>query len=440
MRLLSTALVATLLLGLGVTASAGPAPEVPAARDRILELMDTVRNGLFTEDKEKALGELGSVTDEARLTKFGVPAFLVEVIKSADYVPRVRTAAVKALTGVMKFVPESKDAALTALTVRLNDGNDQLAVRRAVADALGGILDPQSPGDRNSFTVLIRIVRDRKDDPALVGAALRALGRTGYRDAINLVVAAISDTDPEIRSAGLEALQLLLSSGRGAVNVDVVRLLITVAGDDKYPLEVRELAMGALVGAINAGVKPEEVAAPLAEILGKATEPKLAEAVIKVLARVPVETSVDALKKAYEAFQKPAAAGQDFAAVRELIARALGEYLNPLARKGLVPAGQSAAALLITMCRKEPNPKVVTAAVYSLGNMCDARYDRREVVRELIETLASDSDKGVVQTVRETLKLVTNREIAKGVNDPKEAAKEWKKWYEANANTLLPRS
>jgi len=440
MRLLSTALVATLLLGCWAAAGAGE-KDKPAARDRILELMDTVRNGL-TEEKVTALDELGSITDEGRLDKFGVPPFLVGVIKSGDYVPRVRAAAVKALTGVMKFVPNSKDTALQVLTFALADAKEQTAVRQAIAEAMGGMLNAEAAGDRTSFNVLVAIVRERKDDAAVVCAALVAFGRTGYREAINLVVAAVSDPNPEIREAAIKALEAMFNSSRpGAVNMDTINILVRMASDDKLPLEVRESAMRTLVAAMKAGVaRPTEVAPALVSILEKAGDARLAEAVVKVLTLVPEDISVEALRKAYETFQKPPAAGQDYADVRAAIARALGEYLHPLARKGQVPSGQSAAALLIRICSKDPNPKVVTAAAYSLSNLCDARYDRREAARELIETLASDSDRTVVQTVRETLKWVTGREIARGEKDPKEAAREWKKWYEANKDSLAPRN
>ncbi len=435
MRLLPTLLVATLLCGMWGAASAG---EPPAARDSISELMDVVRNGL-TDEKVAALGKLGTITDEKRLGDFKVPGFLGGVVKSADYPPRARVAAVEALAAIMKFIPDSKDTVINVLTERLIDRNESTAVRRAIAEAMGSFLVADSPGDRNAFNVLVGIARERKDDAPVVGAAIATLGRTGYREALGLVVAGISDGDADVRASSLKALELMFSSRVATQpSSEVVRTLMAMASDDKAPLASREAAMRAMAGAINTGaVKGTEVAQQLAGILEKAPDAKLATAVIDVLTRVPEPASVEALRKAYESFQKPGTPGQDPAEVRVAVAKALGEYLHPLARRNQVPAGQSAAALLIKVCRSDPSAKVVVAAIFSLGNMVDAKYDRREVVRELIETMASDTDKTISQAARDTIQFITQREIASDEKDPKAAAVVWKAWYESNKDTKL---
>ena len=119
------------------------------------------------------------------------------------------------------------------------------------------------------------------------------------------------------------------------------------------------------------------------------------------------------------------------------VAKALGEYLHPLARRNQVPAGQSAAALLIKVSRSDPSAKVVVAAIFSLSNMVDAKYDRREVVRELIETMDKDTDKTISQAARDTIQFITQHEVASDEKDPKAAAVTWKAWYEVNKDTKL---
>ncbi|GEM_PF-3721718 len=445
MKLFPTMLLSTTLL-CGSWVFAGPAsgaaagePAAPAAQDIVVELMDAVRNGLIDE-KIAALGKLGSITQKERLNDFKVPTFLVGVVKSADYAPRVRVAAVAALSSVMKFSPDSKEGAMEALATRLADRNEATAVRRAIAESLGGFLSAESPADRNAFTVLMSIARERKDDAPVVGASIEALGRTVYLPALNLVIAGVDDRDPDVRASSLRALEQMFSSRSSKPSSEVVQRLIAMASDDKAPLASREAAMRALVGAIGTGaVKGTEVSLQLAGILEKAPDTKLAGAVIDVLTRVPEETSVTALKKAYEAFQKPPPPGQDFAEVRVAVVKAFGEYFHPLARKGQAVTGQAAAAHLIKVCRSDPSPKVVTAAVTALANMVDTRYDRREVVQELIETMASDADKGVAQAARGTLRFITQRDIAAGEANAKEAAKEWKAWFETNKELLAPK-
>jgi hypothetical protein len=439
MRLLSTVLLATMLLcGTWVTAGAGE--EKPPPADIILELMDKVRNGLIDE-KVEALTQLGKITNRERLDQFKVPAFLVGVVKSLEYAPKVRVAAVAALGNVMKFLPDSKEGALGALTERLVRSDDATAVRRAIAEAMGGFLSAESPSDRPTFNVLVKIATERRDDAPVVAAAMEALGKARYLPALNTaIVPGINDADSDVRAAALRALEQMFS-GRGPTKPsdDVIRILIALISDDKAPLASREAAMRALVSAINTGaVKGPDVAYKLADILEKATDAKLAAAVVDALTRVPEEASVAALKKAYEAFQKPPPPGQDFAEVRVAVVKAIGEYFHPLARKGQTPTGQAAAEMLIKVCRSDPSPKVVTAAVAALGNMVDSKYDRKLVVQELIETMASDADKGVALAAHEALKFITQRDVAPGARDTKEAAKEWKKWFEANKEKLAP--
>lgn len=445
MKLLSTALVATLMTGLWLSASAAE-PKEPAARDIIAELRNTVTNGL-TDEKVAAIEKLGSITDTQRLSDFGVPTFLVSVIKNGEYVPRVRIAAVKAFTNVVKFAPDAKDAALPVLAACLKDQDkarpETDAMRRTVAEALGTMLTSGTPGDRAAINDLVQIAGDRRNPTPVVCASLQALGAIGHREAANVMIQAIKDGDPVIQESGLKAIDLLFHSPNAkSVSLDMIRMLQGLVADKGLSIEARKAAMHALIGAVGSSAgnfKASDVCAPLAAMLAETADPKLAEAIVNMLTRVPEQEAVDALVKACDAFGKPAPAGQDFVPVRVAVAKALGEFFHPAAIRRDTKVGEAACAQLIKMLKGDKDPRVTAAAVYALGNMVDVVYDRKAVVQELIETLSVDADRKVTSSVRETLTLITGREVAAGEVDPKEAAKEWKKWYAANKDSLTAR-
>jgi hypothetical protein len=240
-----------------------------------------------------------------------------------------------------------------------------------------------------------------------------------------------------VRSAALEALEALLATtGKGIPVRDTVGQLVLIINDEKVPVEIRIRAMKALVGCLKAGVDIKEVSRPLVEVLGKACEknkeqPELAVAVVQALHRVPDRASVEALWKAYSAFlATPGAKGYED--VREAVALTFGEYFHPLS-KADVATGQQVAKHLLDISQKEPQgfSKAVRAAVWSLGLMDSRKYDRRDVVKDLISAMAGDPDAGVKKQAYVSLVRVTGTDQGPDV-------KKWQDWYPKNKDRLGP--
>lgn len=431
MRLRSVALTAALIAGLGLAARAGTSGKVED-KDKIPELKEQASAGL-TRDRVEAIRKLGAISDEGRLNRFGVPDFLLGILKDDENHPLVRGAAAEALARIIRYVPAFTDKALRPLIARLQDSTkESLYVRRKIAEAMGGFLDADAVAHSHAFRAMMRIAKARSDQPALVAAVLRTLGRTGYVKALPVVVAALQHPDEQIKAAALEALKKLLEGTTRATGLnEVVTQLVAIVSDEKIPVKIRIAAMWALVRTVRAGIPMTRISGPLVAVLDKTRDPDLAAAVVEVLAEVPEKSSVAALKKAYDTFlNTPNARG--YLNVRTMIAYSLGEYFHPLAKKGDIATGHEVRDLLIKICKKEPPGvnKAVKAAVYALGlMMSNKKYDRRPAVEDLIEAMAKD--KAVAKDAYRSLKLITD-------TDQGEDPKKWRKWFDKNKRTLQP--
>jgi uncharacterized protein (UPF0147 family) len=433
MKIRSTAIAALLTVLVGMASGGEPAGTKPENRDRIPELKEDATGGL-TRDRLKAIDSLGSISDEKRLSQFGVPDFLLNILKDADNNSMVREAAADALAKIIRYVPTFTDKALRPLVSRLQDSRgESLSVRRKIARAMAGFLDPDSISHRNAYQALMRIAASSTDEPGLIAEVLRTLGSTGYGKAMSVVTTALRNKDDQVRAAALEALEALLSSGKLDRPNDVVAILVQIISDEAVPEKLRIKAMVALVATMRAGVPVNRVAAPLVAALGKAAEkkqPELAKAVVKALHRVPDGNSVKALDAAYDTFLKtPKAKG--FEDVRVAIALTLGEYFHPLARKNDKVTADKVAKTLLKICQKEPmdHTRAVKAAIFALSMMDSKKLDRTAVVWDLID--AMERDKDVTREAHASLVRIIGKDLGR-------KPKDWKKWYKENKNTLLP--
>jgi hypothetical protein len=425
------------LAAYGLAAEGPGEKKGPEDRDRIPELKEKATSGR-TKERLTALNSLGSISDEKRLSQFNVPDFLLGILKDDDNNSMVREAAAGALSKIIRYVPAFTDKALRPLVTRLGDRrNESLSVRRKIAEAMAGFLDPDSISHRSAYQALMRIAGSRDDEPGLVAECMRTLGRTGYSPALSVIGAALRNKDEQVRAAALEALKSILTRVSLKRPNDVINELVAIISDEKIPVEVRIKAMEALVATLRAGVDVQRVAAPLVRALAKAGEnkqPELAKAVVNALHRVPEKGTVEALKKAYGTFlNNPGDQGKAaaFEEVRESIALTLGEFFHPLAKKGDTVTAAEVAKALVDISQKEPPGKnrAVKAAVFSMGLMDSKKLDRTAVVADLIDAMARD--KAVTVEARASLARIVGKDLGE---DPKE----WEKWYKDNKNKLGP--
>jgi hypothetical protein len=413
---------------LAALAFSGLAAETGAARDMIPKLKEDAQDGL-TDERVAAINKLGRITDEKRLVDFRVPQFLLGIVDDDGNNSVVRSAAADALAKIFRFVPDAGQGILKPLLARLQDSrNESFTVRRKIAEVMAVFLDPEAIGHRTTFTALMRIARDKAERPLLVAEVLRTLGRTNYGGATKVVIESLASNDKQIQQAALESLEMLMTNIKLTKPNEVFNQLVTIINDEKVPEEIRIKAMKTLVSTIRAGVPVNQVAGPLVQVLGKSCdkkEPKMAREVVRALHRVPGSSSLEALRKAYTTFlNTPAAEG--FPQVREAVANTLGEYLYPLAQKGDINTGQQVAKLLLEISRTGSD-KPAQAAVKALRHMENPRYDRREVVADLIDAMARDPM--VKKQAYNSLVLITGVDLGENVGA-------WKEWFKVNKPKL----
>lgn len=434
LRLASILAAGALCAALAATAAAAePAKPEEDPNSQVLKAKDLVRNGLIKERVE-AVQTLGKITDQGRLQQFEIGAFLVNVVADKGYPPRVREAAVAALASVVKFDPPVKDKLMGPFVARLGDKTEAQTVRRALAEALGVMLTDGKPADDIGFAALEKVARDRQEEGALGAAALIALGKAGRAQSINLVVAAIRDAaaPQDVKTAAVQALGLMLPQIRVKESPDLVQVLANLLADEKLPVEPRVIAAKTLAAAISSGAASvQQVAAPLAAAIEKATDPVLAKGLVEAMAYTPDPAAIAALGKAYAVFSN-VSGGEPYKQVRKAIAQALGEYFHPLAREGRHPVGQTAAKLLVDVLKKEPDGDVKAAAVFSLGGMYDPKYDRSEAAAELLEALAAKGSS-------EELKAEAKDSLEQICGTSRADAEAWTQWLKDNKGKLLPR-
>jgi HEAT repeat protein len=417
-----------LVLGPGSAARAGTAD----ARDRIDQIKAEALTGR-TPERVKAIEQLGRITDEGRLTLFKVPEFLLDILGERLNNADVRGAAADSLAKIFRFVPDSTQGIVGSLVKHLQDGKEEPAVRRKIAEVMAVFLDPEAVTHRTAFQELSRIVKNRNvNRPLLVAEALRALGKTGWVAALGEVVAAVRSEDEQVRRAAIEALQRLLSGGGKIMDKrTLVNQLVAIVTDDKVPFEIRKEAMKALVTTIRAGVDVQEVAATLTRVLATACEKKeaeLAAAVIEVLYLVPEKSTVDALRRAYQDFKDVKEGGT----VCVEVAVTLSDLFHPLAVNNQTALGQEVGTLLLQMSQNM-DARVAQAAVKGLGMMTNEKYNRVGVVNELIKTMEKDKSAAVRAEAYNSLVKITQADL--GDRDPKR----WREWFEKNKHLLGPR-
>jgi HEAT repeat protein len=432
-----TVLVACVVALLCPLAAAGvPAGgQEVADRDRIPELKQGALDGL-TDERVRAISALGAISDENRLTQFQVPDFLLGILNDTDNNSLVREAAVDALAKVIRYVPTFTDKALRPMVAILQAGRtESVSVRRRIAEAAAGFLDPGAVAHRSAFQALMRLATGRDEQPAIIAAAMVTLAQTGYSEALTVVLAGIRDNDEQIRAAALESLDALLAKVKIQKPDELVTQLVAIVSDENVPVEVRMRAMSALVATLRTGVEVARVAGPLVQVLDKACEakePRVAAAVVTALYRVPERNSVEALKKAYNTFlNTPGADGHE--AVRVAVALTLGEYFHAFAKRNDFASGQEVSKALMEISRKEPLgfTKAARAAVFALGLMENRKYDRTTVVADLIVAMAQDKEPEVKNEARRSLIRLTGRDLG---DDPKK----WEEWFKKSKGELAP--
>jgi len=305
-----------------------------------------------------------------QLAEIGAPAvkFLIAALESTDEGSRAHAA--EALGRI------SHRDAVEPLILALSD--DSTTVRRGVVSALGNI------GDKRSFQPLINLLKKPEGDRGTRSSAVWALGQTGGRKAVPLMIRFITDDDP------------------------LVRMYAAIALDEMPDTR----AFGVLVQALHDTYEPVQCNA--ASALGKIGDRKAVEHLTWLLAerdwevrcitawalgRLGGDSALENLKKRWK--------------------RDPDQSVRTCAAFGLAKAGNEEASRYLIEALESDNSDVVSRAAEALGELED-----RRALRPLVN-LTKRKNEMVLFFATEALKRITKQDF--GENHDK-----WKTWYEDN--------
>ena len=216
-------------------------------------------------------------------------------------------------------------------------------------------------GDPKAINALVGQVKSGIADPAL---ALPALARSGNSQAIGTILSHLNHQRPEVRGAAAEALglagardqtaklQAMLTDPSGFVQVKAAAALLQLGDESGAPL-LRHLlqdesAASRLVAAEALGSRPDPTGRAVVRGLTEASEPELRVAAARLLAPHDPERARTVLEqlsthenmaiRELAAAARPAAAGRDLSALRQLMH----------AGDGLTRVGAAAQVLTVT--------------------------------------------------------------------------------------------
>jgi HEAT repeat protein len=247
-------------------------------------------------------------------------AHIVEVYNGVDYRDRVKDV----ITDVKKLHNQGRRAEALAplLTKALAEDNWELKLE--AVKVLGEI----GPSAKETVSALATVVTESKKDKQLKFEAIKALGNIGSSAgaAADVLVAALKDSDGNIRSAAVESLEQIYRKSQNAAPESFSK--------DKTDQKISEKALAKFLGALKNQEDPEVKAKIIFSIIRS----------FKSEAKAAVPDLIDIVKKDH--------------ILRPLAIMALKE-IKPDAEQ-IVP--------LLSECLKDPEPLVRMLAVSTLGD------------------------------------------------------------------------
>lgn len=397
-------------------------------REEVAEIVRQMRSGSTMQERLEAIGKLGSLSNMALLREFRVVDEFTKLLKSTRSGARERKAAVEALRTLWLRDPAYESTISQAMLAVLQDPAELTILRMEAAETFRLTLKAESPASTPGIQAILRVASEGKE-PVLVAKALEAIGDIAPAEGIEALRKGMTDKDPVIRGAAIKALPRFLQRQAAGGNVAaMIGVLQKLAADKDLAAEVRVEVIEALAWLARASAKPQEIAEALRAVLEKEEDPVVAASAARAMRLTPDRRAVETLAATYGRFK----GGDKNEGVRLACCVSLGEMFDPFARTGDFRTAETAAGLLVKALKDpEEGNAVRRAAVFALGNMNQAVYDRREVVRALVDVLLNDktADGALQAEIQHSLEFLTPT-----IQETPEA---WKAWLDREGQDTL---
>ncbi len=412
----------------GMALSAGEGESVSASTQ--MRRWIQIARGGRTKDRVEAIHQLGGATDKQLLAELDVPDVLADIATDEGDNPRVRKEAVDSLVQLTTDVnPALKLKTKDVLLKMLRDSSAHIRIRQQCADGLGKLLKKGAFEDRSAMDTIMTIAENAREQSQLRGTCIDAVADVGADNFLDRARKLLSDKDPVVRSHATQAIRKLVG-GNAAGGTGMLMVLWTVVEDPGVKLSERIEMLRTIAAMASQGVRSKAAGPKIVALLKNGKDEQLLLVAVEVASMYAEAGAVQYIESFYKKLS-----GAQKTGPRAEVCYLLGDMMEQFGKRkdfrSVTLAATQVAALLVNALKNDDSPEVAKAASFALGQMYDRKFDRREVVKELIGTVDEDPEESVRQEAAESLSMITGRDF--GLD-----AKKWLEWYRKNVKSLGP--
>jgi len=399
------------------------------------------------QDRTEAISELGRMGPAQEVRDHKVVEGLLEIALNKKDDHFVRIAAFEGL-GNLEFSlfqtdNYAKNRYVEPFMNAVKDKAEDELVREAIAKNFQRTLKPTGLKDKEAFEVLAKIAEDKTESLLVRIACVDFIGAFGFDKGIGVLANILSqlELDSQLRLAVVTALGELLKNIDDVKEIPfpVIAKIKDLVLAKEIPTETRASALKALARLKAMKVKGVDDSAleVIKQVLKSENDPNLIVAAIEALGIIADDKALEDLKKAYADFfdEKTPNRANDVR-IRIAIMKVLGYLLsaqNQAANPNAASLKASSELLLkgieVADAKLKEQNEVTAAAIFSLRYLYPKKKEFQALHKDVIDKLVLllkphlKLDESLVQSVTETLKMITRQPFGK---DPAR----WDKWYD----------
>lgn len=399
------------------------------------------------QDRTEAISELGRMGPAQEVRDHKVVEGLLEIALNKKDDHFVRIAAFEGL-GNLEFSlfqtdNYAKNRYVEPFMNAVKDKAEDELVREVIAKNFQRTLKPTGLKDKEAFEVLAKIAEDKTESLLVRIACVDFIGAFGFDKGIGVLANILSqlELDSQLRLAVVTALGELLKNIDDVKEIPfpVIAKIKDLVLAKEIPTETRASALKALARLKAMKVKGVDDSAleVIKQVLKSENDPNLIVAAIEALGIIADDKALEDLKKAYADFfdEKTPNRANDVR-IRIAIMKVLGYLLsaqNQAANPNAASLKASSELLLkgieVADAKLKEQNEVAAAAIFSLRYLYPKKKEFQALHKDVIDKLVLllkphlKLDESLVQSVTETLKMITRQPFGK---DPAR----WDKWYD----------
>ncbi|MFC1708367.1 hypothetical protein ACFL59_16365 [Planctomycetota bacterium] len=368
--------------------------------------------------------------DVGDLAACGALDRLADILKE-EANPRLQRAVAKTVGRVAsKAEGNARRRTTDMLSDALRDDELHPVVRAEAVRAIGPLMPEDTVERRAAAAYLKKLLEDKNLDTALKTPAVSALTRWGY-DVMSVVWGDLTSDDYSVRKTALSQIRAtMLNAEEFTLEARRARELLAAIVNVEHSINVRKDLLDLVALAARRGSRVKGLQATIDQLVTKSDSPAMQLAAVRAIGSALDTGMIQLLVKVYG--DGNTGDQETGVVLRAAACASAGGYFGPCA--GGAGFGKHKLALskltamLVAAVRNDSSNAVRTEAAFALGNMYSPKYDRREPVAALIETLASE-DRNVPLACLDSLLFLTGQDFGTDLES-------WQTWFRKNRTRL----